>query len=177
MIETRLLWDLPTKMRDQSASVDLITERLSLSGCYPAGDLTFGGWGNVYSAWPVISIQNETSLIMQIENTINSLSTRIHIEEVEPIKNYLVKYPELINFVETMSINASCEFPPPNELALEVYFDPEIDYQFLGFFIRSADYPDDFLEKVDRFRSQFDSELIERKGNLVITTDFQPPRG
>ena len=40
-------------------------------------------------------------------------------------------------------------------------------------FVRMDDYPDDIMEKMDRICEEYESDLIDCDGFILLTTDFQ----
>lgn len=62
------------------------------------------------------------------------------------------------------------------ELSLEVYSDPEINYEYLTLCVRLQQYDRHILDVLRAIRAQYSNELIGKRGRLLVTTDFDNPR-
>ena len=114
---------------------------------------------------------------MQIDSTICSVSDFVKIQSPSEVSQYLLENPGLIFWVEKICKETALEFRDYARLFLEVYKDPEINFQYLTLLIRQQEYHDGFLEKIEGFRQQYEDNLSNINGTLLITTDFQPIQG
>jgi len=69
----------------------------------------------------------------------------------------------------------SARFGAHAQLSLEVYRDPEIEDEYLTLYLRQQDYDRNLLEAIEDICEEYEEELAERSGSLLVTTDFRPP--
>jgi len=97
------------------------------------------------------------------------------IPNLKKVKSYLLNYPDMIDILEPVCAAVLERFPPPSQVALELYQDPEIDDQYLTVYVRQHEYGEDVLDGLHGISRQFDELLCDTSGWLLITTDFQDP--
>ena len=100
----------------------------------------------------------------------------ITVPEPAPVREYLREHPDMLVLLRAICAAVRESFEPGTEFSLEVYSDPEIDDKYLTLYVRQQHYGPDILDRIERVSSDYDAELSEKTGWLLITTDFQPPR-
>jgi hypothetical protein len=93
------------------------------------------------------------------------------------VKGYLAEFPDLAAVIPPIAEAVRQEFGADAELALELYTDPEIADRYLTLYVRQASYGEGTIGRIDRACSPFEEELARKSGQLLVTTDFRPPRG
>lgn len=88
---------------------------------------------------------------------------------------YLSQHPDLASRLPSLCSEARGEFPPPTELSLELYRDPEIDDRYLALYVRQESYEEDLLDRIEQARAAYRPMLVGLNGHFLLTTDFQPP--
>lgn len=91
------------------------------------------------------------------------------------VSGYLSLYPKLISILSPVCETAKQVLDPSTELSLEIYFDPEIKEQYLTLYARQSSYEKNLLDKINSLNEQYEKELSDVEGYLLITTDYQPP--
>lgn len=115
-----------------------------------------------------------SSLTMQIDSVLCSISQNVRVESQDEIKKYLIDYSELIYWIDRICNDAVLEFKPSASLILQLYKDPEIDFKYLCLLIRQQNYQDDLMSKIESFQQRYDNALTQLSGSILVTTDFQP---
>ncbi len=93
------------------------------------------------------------------------------------VQGYLERYPDLAAVLPTICEHARHEFDPSDELAMEVYSDPEIKDEYLTLYIRQSRYDADIMARIERLSDAFSEQTDRASGYLLLTSDFSPPRG
>ena len=91
------------------------------------------------------------------------------------VKSYLFHHPDMIDLVQPICKAVLDRFPPPSQVALELFKDSEGDDQYLTVHVRQEQYDEDILDVLDEVSNQFDDILCDTSGWLLVTTDFQDP--
>lgn len=95
----------------------------------------------------------------------------------QEVREYLERYPDLAAMLPTICDRARQEFQPPNELALQMYRDPEIKDEYLTLYIRQVQYEPSIIARIERLSDLFSDRFEREAGYLLLTTDFRSPRG
>ncbi len=93
------------------------------------------------------------------------------------VRQYLAQYPDLSEVLPRICAAIRGDLGPAFELSLELYKDPEIDDCYLTLYVRKGTYDAPMADQINAIASQFDDQLSNVAGYLLITTDFRPPRG
>lgn len=117
-----------------------------------------------------VDITSRSEIVLSRLSAVN-----VVLPNLEKVKNYLLKYPDMIDLLEPVCAAVLDRFPPPSQVALELYEDPEIDDQYLTIYVRQKQYDEDILDVLDEASRQFDDILCDTSGWLLVTTDFQDP--
>ena len=114
---------------------------------------------------------------------------QVRIKNTDQVKKYLMKFSDILDLVPKVVHIAKKHFPEA-QLVLTLYEDPEIDDQYLVVYVRMKKYDELFMEKVreardeyredlitriDRAEAEFLGDLVDKKGYIFMTTDFQKP--
>lgn len=117
------------------------------------------------------------SSLEDIRVNIEKISESLIIEHTQDIIRYLLselsKSSSLIDIIYKVIILKKEYFGDGAQLVLTLNVDPEIENEYLKFYIRQSDYPDDFMDKIARLRSNYYEDL--RKGHIwiLVSTDFK----
>ena len=120
--------------------------------------------------------QASTDVTAQVETTLWRISSReIIIPRPAEVRDYLVRYPDMTDLVESVSELSREKLGTDAQLSLEVYHDPEVEDEYLTLYIRQDTYDDHLLDVIDEVCAEYESALVGRSGWLLVTTDFHPP--
>jgi hypothetical protein len=92
------------------------------------------------------------------------------------VGEYLRQHPDLAELVPALCAEARREFDAATELSLEVYRDPEVNDRYLTLYVRQRNSGADLLPRIHRVGEAHAKDLAGVSGNLLVTTDFRPPR-
>jgi hypothetical protein len=126
-----------------------------------------------------LSISNEStsssSVTTEIENVICAISGLIRIPQPAEIREYLLRFPDMISILPCICFHSSLEFTSIDQLSLELYKDYETDDRYLSLYIRQTHYDSDIMDKIEKLWLNFESLISGSKGWINITTDFRSP--
>ncbi len=88
----------------------------------------------------------------------------------------MIEYPDIIDFLLSVSDRVRKRFVSPDQLSLELYNDPEIDDKYLTLYVRQEHYGDSIMDVIDSISAEYEEELPGTSGWMIVTTDFAPPR-
>jgi hypothetical protein len=114
------------------------------------------------------------SIVDQIESLLQNLSKDIRINNINSIRDYLIEFPDIIDIIPK-AINSAKKYFPNAQIVLDLYIDPEIDDKYPIIYFRAKDYDDKFMELLDKARKDFMEDLINKRGWILLTTDFGKP--
>lgn len=100
----------------------------------------------------------------------------IELVEREQIRGYLAEFPDLAVLLPDICKATRAEFGPSSELSLKLYRDSESVDQYLTLYIRLPKYEPEILARIERVSHSFEGRLEQTSGDLLLTTDFRPPR-
>jgi hypothetical protein len=86
------------------------------------------------------------------------------------------RHSDLARLLPLVCERARQEFPQPDELAIQVYHDPEFKDEYLTLYIRQQRYEADILARIERLSDALGGQLEQTSGYLLLTTDFASPR-
>ena len=110
------------------------------------------------------------------EHVLDELLARgVFLPNTREVTNYLLIYPDMIDLLEPICAAVLDRFPPPSQVALELYQDPEIEDEHLTVYIRQCNYDDDILDAIDDIRLELQEARAASSCWIHITTDFEPP--
>ena len=102
-------------------------------------------------------------------------SQEILIPRRSEVYEYLVYHPDMLEMLPSICKAVANEFSKDAQLSLEIYSDPEIDHRYLTIYVRQKEYTEQILERISRVRTGFSRKLTEKRGRILITTDFDNP--
>jgi hypothetical protein len=112
-----------------------------------------------------------------IEQVLDQLrQNQIMVPQPAEVRSYLLHYADIIDLLPSVGKKAREYLGTQTQLSLELYRDPEIEDEYLTLHIRQKHYAPNILEVIENVSSEFDVELAEKSGWLLITTDFDSPR-
>jgi predicted RNase H-like HicB family nuclease len=118
--------------------------------------------------------KNSSILEVDIENVLRELSKDIRINNINSIRDYLIEFPDIIDIIPK-AINSAKKYFPNAQIVLDLYIDPEIDDKYPIIYVRAKDYDNKFMELLDKARKDFMEDLINKRGWILLTTDFGKP--
>ncbi|MBI4319480.1 MAG: hypothetical protein HY675_13415 [Chloroflexi bacterium] len=98
------------------------------------------------------------------------------ISNAEEVRNYLIIHPGLASVLPAVCETARRRLGDATQLSLELYHDPEIDYEYLALYARRKDYDTSLLTELRKIASEHRDQIDHAGGRLLVTTDLQPPR-
>jgi len=122
-------------------------------------------------------LQKDTDLDIKIAQTLKlAQKDQIVVPRPDEVRHYLQNYPDIIDLIPSLCKKARQEFVLPTQLALELYRDPEIEYEYLTLYVRQQSYETDILDKIDAISVEFDRALAGKAGWLIMATDLDSPQ-
>jgi hypothetical protein len=134
--------------------------------------------------------KNNSETKEKIEELMDRLAQepQVRIKNPKLVRRYLRKFNDMIDVVPE-AVNAARRHFPEAQLVLDLYEDPEIDDRYLVLYVRLWSYDESVMEKVrearrelngfidrlDKAEAEFLHHLVEKRGWLQLTTDFQKP--
>lgn len=113
----------------------------------------------------------------EIEKALNWLvQNRITLPHPAEVRDYLRGHDDMTDLLLSVGNAARQRFGMDSQLSLEVYHDPEAEDEYLTLYVRQKNYGARILDTIEEICSQYQAELGESSGWLLITTDFSPPR-
>lgn len=120
--------------------------------------------------------EGSRSLTFGIETVLGSLeSVGVRIPAPHEIHRYLMAHHDLVDLVSLAVGAALKRFRDKAELSLELYRDPEIDDEYLTIYVRQDSYDDKVMDTIKEVWREYQSDLADKSGWLLVTTDFGPP--
>ena len=119
----------------------------------------------------------EFSFLENILANITKISEYLTIEHTQDVVRYLLSRPSqcdsFIDVIYKVIILKEDYFGDEAQLVLTLNVDPEITNEYLKFYIRLPDYPDDFMDIITRLRSNYYEDLRENDIWILVSTDFK----
>ena len=110
----------------------------------------------------------------KIFELLQNLSKDIKINNINDICDYLVEFPDIIDIIPK-AINSAKKYFPNAQIVLDFYIDPEIDDNHPIIYVRTENYDEKFMELLEKAQEEFIKELVDKKGWILLTTDFRKP--
>ena len=110
----------------------------------------------------------------KIFELLQNLSKDIKINNINDICDYLVEFPDIIDIIPK-AINSAKKYFPNAQIVLDFYIDPEIDDNHPIIYVRVENYDNNFMELLEKAEKEFIKELVDKKGWILLTTDFGKP--
>ncbi len=107
------------------------------------------------------------------EHFLDPIQERIVVTRREELLKYLYNFPDVIPLLYKAICKLETTFEPKCEIELTLFSDPEEEDSFPVLIVRSFEYNDEFLEKIEEISRLFDDELSKIEGFFTITTDFE----
>jgi len=114
--------------------------------------------------------------MIAIEVLIDWLARQVHVRSPDAIREYLSKFPDIMDVIP-QAIGAARKYFPGAQIVIDVYQDPEIDDQYLILYIRLRHYDDSFMERLENAEAEFLNQLVGKSGWIQLTTDYREPEG
>ncbi len=116
------------------------------------------------------------SIVIDVEGLIEWLARKVRLENPYSIREYLLRFTELLDVIPK-AVDAAKKHFPEAQLVMDVYQDPEIDDNYLVLYIRLKHYDDSFIERLEEAEAEFLNQLVSKRGWIQLTTDFREPEG
>jgi hypothetical protein len=116
------------------------------------------------------------SVVIDIERLMEWLARRVRLENPHSIREYLLRFTELLDVIP-QAVDAAKKHFPEAQLVMDVYQDPEIADCYLVLFIRLKHYDDSVIERLEKAEAEFLDQLVNKEGWIQLTTDFREPEG
>jgi hypothetical protein len=116
------------------------------------------------------------SIVIDVEGLIEWLARKVRLENPHSIREYLLRFTELLDVIPK-AVDAAKKHFPEAQLVMDVYRDPEIDDNYLVLYIRLKHYDDSFIERLEEAEAEFLNQLVSKRGWIQLTTDFREPEG
>lgn len=104
----------------------------------------------------------------------DSLSAVVAVEGLDEVQSYLDTHLDMIDVTRLICRAARQAFGSEAGLTLKVYHDPEIDDSYLLLRVRLPSYAPDTLQRIRALTDPYETELSEKSGAILVTTDFCP---
>jgi len=101
---------------------------------------------------------------------------QIAIPQPAEVRDYLDRFQDLMDLLPRICERVRERLGAQPQLSLEIYSDPEIEDAYLTLLVRQENYALDLLDTLDKISAEFDPELAQKSGWILVTTDFDPPR-
>jgi hypothetical protein len=113
---------------------------------------------------------------------------QVRVKNPNLVRRYLRRFNDMIDVVPE-AVNAAKRYFPEAQLVLDLYQDPEIEDRYLVLYVRLWSYDESVMERVREARRELNSfidrlkeaekeflhRLVDRRGWIQMTTDFQKP--
>jgi hypothetical protein len=114
---------------------------------------------------------------------------QVRVKNPKLVGRYLRKFNDIIDVVPE-AVSAAKRHFPEAQLVLDLYQDPEIDDRYLVLHVRLWSYDDQsvmegvggtrkelkgFIDSLEKAEAEFLHLLVNKRGWLQLTTDFQKP--
>ncbi len=120
--------------------------------------------------------QTRADITTQIETFMRwFVSKGIKIPEPTKLRDYLSRYPDIESLILPICIRVYEKFPTNTQLSVEVYVDPEIEDSYITIYVRQEPYDEKILDIIGEINGEFEEELSQSSGWLIITTDYRKP--
>ena len=111
-----------------------------------------------------------------VDAVLNSLHLlNIFIREPSRVRTYLMEFDDILVPLHSAGEITRQKFGRNYELSLEVFKDPEAKDEYLTLYVRTEAYPDNIMDILDSIDDQYGPMMADKKGYLLVTTDFQKP--
>jgi len=120
---------------------------------------------------------DSSSCYNNIEPTLLYLADYLgmRLQNAGDVIDYITKHPGMFDVVLYACLLACEEFIADSQVSLELYTDNESSDKYLTLYIRQEHYADDIIEKMDKICDEYEAELADQSGWLLLTTDYKPP--
>ena len=115
----------------------------------------------------------------ELKENIKIYSKYLKIDNVSEVEDYLIKnsdkLEDMLDLIHKIIVLKLKHFEDDAQLSLCINHDPEINDEFLKFYVRQYSYPNDFMSEIYKLRSDYSNDLNTKKLWVYVTTDFKPP--
>jgi len=141
--------------------------------------------------------KDKSEIKAKVEELMEHLSKdpRVLVKNPKLVRRYLHKFNDMIDVVPE-AVNAAKRHFPEAQLVLDLYQDPEIDDRHLVLYVRLWNYDksvmervrearkelnsfvdrlNSFIDRLEKAEAEFLHRLVDKRGWLQLTTDFQKP--
>ena len=109
-----------------------------------------------------------------MEALLDWLAQQVHVPSPHAIREYLSKFPDIMDVIP-QAIDAAKRHFPEAQIVADVYQDPEIDDQYLVLYVRLEHYVDSFMERLENAEAEFLNQLAGKSGWIQLIADYHKP--
>jgi len=95
----------------------------------------------------------------------------IEINNINTIIDYLIEFPDIIDIISKI-ITSVRKHISNAKIILDFYIDPEIDDNHPIVYVWVKKYDDEFMKLLEKAEKEFIKDLVDKKGWILLTTDF-----
>ena len=107
-----------------------------------------------------------------IDKIINELDNQVEISDPQHIRHYLSRFIDLIDLLP-IAVSIVRKHFPEAKIVLDLYVDPEIKDSYPVLYIRLSEYDESFIERLNAAESELLPLLVNKKGWIQLSTDFE----
>jgi hypothetical protein len=101
----------------------------------------------------------------------------VQVADADAVKGYLLRRPDLTPVVWAVASRAKARCGNGDQVALDLYRDPEIEQEHLVIYLRFQEYGEEAMRTLRGLGEEAAVLLRRVAGWLLVTTDFRTPRG
>jgi hypothetical protein len=121
--------------------------------------------------------QKKVDINVQIDQVLTQVrELGIMVPNSSALQRYLSRYPDIVDMIIPICKQVKGKFKYPSQISLELYRDPEIVDEYITIYVRQRNYDESVMNRIEEIEAKYEKELIDKKGWIIITTDFQQPR-
>ena len=121
--------------------------------------------------------QKKVDINVQIDQVLTQVrELGIMVPNSSALQKYLSRYPDIVDMIIPICKQVKGKFKYSSQISLELYRDPEIVDEYITIYVRQRNYDESVMNRIEEIEAKYEKELIDKKGWIIITTDFQQPR-
>jgi len=124
---------------------------------------------------PITNLGCSSSITGEIEHALRGISGLVLIPRPGEIREYLLRYPDIISILPCICFHAAMEFTTNDQISLELFRDRESEDYFLALYVRQNTYDKNIMKRLEKIWLNFVQEIAKSNGWINITTDFSSP--
>jgi len=122
--------------------------------------------------------QESNAIAARLERELKSLeSFGVQIDDFVEVRQYIQDYPDILGLLTPIFSRLNQAFPEPHAVSIELYVDPEQEDRYLRMLVRMNEYKEGVMDRISSAVTDFEEIVAGLDGYLLVTTDFEPPKG